>query len=41
MKSIDGVGVMTYPDGKVFEGTFKKGVKEGKGRLVHPNGAYY
>lgn len=34
----DGVGVLKYKDGQVYEGQFKNGVREGTGRLVYVNG---
>lgn len=37
----DGIGTFVYADGKVYEGNWRNGVREGHGRLVHTNGATY
>ena len=38
---IHGKGIAIYPDGRIYEGSWKDGVKSGKGRLVYANGDYY
>lgn len=33
-----GVGIFVYKDGVMYDGEWKKGVKEGKGELQFPSG---
>lgn len=39
--TLEGVGVMVYPDGKIYEGFWKNGLRSGHGRLVYTNGSVY
>ena len=34
----DGFGVEKYADGSCYTGTFKKGIKHGKGKFLFKNG---
>ena len=34
----DGVGTMTWPDGRVYVGEFRNGRMDGKGKMVNPRG---
>ena len=36
-----GFGILHYPDGKRFEGTWREGKKHGKGFYIWPTGAKY
>lgn len=37
----DGVGVQLWPDGSKYEGIFRRGKANGKGRMTHSNGDVY
>jgi hypothetical protein len=37
----DGLGVMLYPSGSVYEGNFARGKRQGHGRFVESNGSVY
>ena len=37
-KQPNGLGIMTFPDGKKYLGQWKDGKKHGNGTLTHPNG---
>jgi len=36
-----GNGVLTWKDGSVFDGDWRNGSAEGKGKFSHPNGDVY
>ena len=36
---INGDGIMIYPDGGEYRGTFKDGLRHGIGVMIHPNGS--
>jgi hypothetical protein len=36
-----GFGIETWPDGSLFEGNYKEGVKNGTGSYTWPDGSSY
>ena len=39
--SMEGQGVMLWPDAKKYEGNWLRGKANGKGRMIFNNGDYY
>lgn len=37
---MDGYGVMSYRDGRIYEGEFRSDMKQGPGIIRYPNGQY-
>ena len=37
----NGLGIMTYPDGRIYVGEWKNGKKDGHGRFTFPSGNKY
>lgn len=37
----DGLGKLTYLDGRIYEGLYKEGKKHGKGKLIYADGSIY
>lgn len=35
---MNGLGTLTYPDGRVYRGEFKNDLKDGEGTLTWPDG---
>ena len=38
---MQGTGIMTWPDGKQYTGSFEKGLRHGQGKLVYKDGREY
>ena len=38
---MDGFGKYTFNDGKIYEGEYKNGIKQGKGKFIYPGNKIY
>ena len=37
----EGFGVQIWPNGAIYEGTWKQNKANGSGKFIHPDGDYY